>query len=168
MTEGYRFGLIGHNISYSRSPAIFESIFRHNGSSGSFHNYDLDPERFAEQFQALIDKGLSGFSVTIPFKAKVMDLLHDVEPVAKAIEAVNSVSVVDGRLCGFNTDIQGFAVPLAGHSEQLKHGRALIFGSGGGARAVVYSLFANYEVREFIVLSRTPERLLQFQQPSQH
>jgi shikimate dehydrogenase len=163
MSGEYRFGLVGHNISYSRSPDIFKSIFRHNGATGEFRNYDLEPASFDEQFRKLIAEGLSGFSVTIPFKAKVLELLDDVDPVAKAIEAVNSISVVHDKLYGFNTDITGFAVPLAQHSDELKHGRAIVFGSGGGARAIIYSLYSNFEVREFVVVSRVTERIVQFQ-----
>ncbi|MCH9024236.1 MAG: shikimate dehydrogenase [candidate division Zixibacteria bacterium] len=163
MSEFYKFGLIGQNISYSKSADIFKAIFELKGLDGSFENFDLDSENnFDEKFKSLMTKKICGLSVTIPHKKRVIPLLNDISAVAEALEAVNSISVENGLLHGHNTDVFGFSLPLRPFTEKLKHGRAMILGCGGSARAVVYSLYIDYEISEFSVIGRSIEKLQQF------
>ncbi len=163
MSEFYKFGLIGQNIAYSKSADIFKAIFELKGIDGSFENFDLDSENsFDEKFKYLMTKELCGLSVTIPHKKRVIPLLNDISAVAEALEAVNSISVENDQLHGHNTDVFGFSLPLNPFAEKLKHGRAMILGCGGSARAVVYSLYIDYEISEFSVISRSIDKLQQF------
>jgi len=164
MSEFFKFGLIGQNISYSKSADIFKEILKLKGLNGSFENFDLDSENgFDENFKSLMTREICGVSVTIPHKKRVIPLLNDVSAVAEALEAVNSISVENGILHGHNTDIFGFSLPLRPHSERLKHGRAMILGCGGSARAAAYSLYTDYEISEFCVIGRSGEKLQQFE-----
>lgn len=162
MRRPYRFGLVGHNIAYSKSSEVFAAIFDHQGIEGEFVNFDLSPRGFEDRFRSLLGEDVDGLSVTIPHKKRVLPLLQDVHPVARALEAVNSVAVHQGLTSGFNTDVYGFALPLREHTDRLKHGKALILGCGGGARAAMYSLYADYEVSRFMVLGKTRVRLKRF------
>jgi len=93
--------------------------------------------------------------------------MFDVEPAdleSRALEAVNSVCVDNNRLLGYNTDCYGFGIPLSEHNERLKHGHALILGCGGAARAVLYSLYVDLEVRRFTVAGRCRSKLTEFTQ----
>lgn len=53
---------------------------------------------------------------------------------------MNAVFLVsDGRLMGYNTDVDGFRVSLKSYS--LPRGtKALVLGSGGASKAVVFAL----------------------------
>lgn len=164
MKTTYRFGLIGFQISYSRSSDVFDAIFAIKGVTGSFDVFDLAPMNFHHRFIQLVKNGLQGLSVTIPYKKLVIQHLHDVDAVAKALDAVNSIAIDSGRLCGFNTDCFGFSLPLRKHAEKLKHGTALILGCGGVAKAAVYSLYTDYEVQKFVILSRTEAKLIAFKE----
>ena len=53
--------------------------------------------------------GFAGVNVTFPYKEAVIPLLDDLSPAPRAIGAVNTVVVRDGRLIGHNTDTTGFA-----------------------------------------------------------
>ncbi len=164
MTHQYHFGLVGHNVAYSKSPEIFEAVFDHLKIAGRFELFDIRPEQFADDFQKLASSGVQGLSVTIPYKKQVISYLNDLDPVAQALQAVNSVHLVGGKLCGFNTDGYGFSLPLRPHHEPLKKGTALILGCGGGARAVVYALYTDYEIKSCTVIGRDSERLRSFKQ----
>jgi shikimate dehydrogenase len=109
-----------------------------------------------------MSEDICGVSVTIPHKKRVIPLLDDISAVAEALEAVNSISVENGTLHGHNTDIYGFSLPLRPLAQKLKHGSALILGCGGSARAIIYSLYTDYEVSEFHVLGRSDEKLKRF------
>lgn len=160
MKRPFIFGLIGRNVSYSKSKDVFEAIFRSNDNiDGTFEIHSVAPSNFKSKLLDFKSDGTRGFSVTIPYKNEVIQYLDDIDPVAHALQAVNCVVVDKGRLLGFNTDYYGFSLPLKKYYPKLKHGRAAIIGSGGAARAVIYSLFLDFEIKDFIVVGRTPEKL---------
>ena len=167
MSEVYRFGMVGHNTAYSKSPDIFKAIFGIKKVTGSFTNLVIEPEEFEARFRELASGDLQGLSVTIPFKNAVLPFLDDIDPVAEALQAVNSVLIKEGKLYGFNTDSHGFSLALRPFAERLKHGRALVFGNGGVAKAVIYSLYTYYEVRRFTVVGRSQKRLNEFRKSLQ-
>lgn len=81
--------------------------------------------------------GIRGCSVSMPFKKAVMDLVDEIEPSARAIDAVNTIvndiSVPGGHLVASNTDylaVQQLVAPLDAS------GPVLLRGSGGMANAV--------------------------------
>ncbi len=164
MNEHFRFGLLGHKTSYSMSGEIFRAVFDITGMKGEFTNYNIEPAHFDEEFRSIVKQGLLGLSVTIPFKNSVISYLYEIHPVAEAVGAENSIAISGERLLGFNTDCDGFAIPLEPHSDRLKHGHALLLGCGGGAKAALYSLYTNFEVRRFTILSRDRQRLDRFEQ----
>ncbi len=160
MSESYQFGLIGSNIGYSRSPAVFEAIFAVDGVTGSFDLHDIPPDEFDSRFSRLLQSDGMGLSVTIPYKQRVIDMLDELDPAAEALNAVNSIAI--GKpLRGFNTDVYGFALPLAPFAAELRDSRALIIGCGGGARAAAFALAEDYAVSEIVLLGRSVDSLTQ-------
>lgn len=150
-----RYGLIGTPLSHSFSQRYFTEKFKREKLAK--HRYDLFPLADIRELPALIagTPGLCGLNVTIPYKQSVIPLLHEVNPLASAVGAVNTVRIVDGRLTGYNTDVEGFRktlVPLINGTRP----RALVLGSGGASRAVVYVL-KELGLR-FRVVSRSRER----------
>lgn len=164
MTEPYRFGLVGHNVGYSKSAEIFKAIFKHLEVDGTFEVFNFTTEQFADRFRKLTASGVQGLSVTIPYKNRVIELLDDLDPIARALQAVNSIHLDGGQSCGFNTDCHGFSLPLRSHAERLKNGAALVLGSGGGARAIVYALHTDYEIGCCTVMGRDGAKLKSFKQ----
>lgn len=137
-SKSLRFGLLGREISYSRSPEIFQSFWDESGDS---HNYLLidteEPLQFLEEVRK--STNWTGFNVTIPYKEWIIDHLDEISPEAFAVGAVNTVLVSDGRLIGYNTDVDGFRDSLKSYS--LPRGtKALVLGSGGASKAVVFAL----------------------------
>jgi len=86
-----------------------------------------------------MDWNLQGFSVTIPHKTSIIPLLDDLDQTARAVGAVNTVVIRDGRLIGYNTDAQAFLEPLAG-IHTLAGAKCAVLGAGGAARAVIHGL----------------------------
>jgi shikimate dehydrogenase len=81
-----------------------------------------------------------GLSVTNPHKQSIIEHLDELDPVAEAIGAVNTVKIDGDRLIGFNTDAPGFIAPLERRFGDLNGSRAIVVGAGGAARACVYAL----------------------------
>ena len=106
MTQLYCFGLVGHSISYSLSPKIFEALFSRQGTEGDFQIVDIPPDQFETEMETL--RSRDGFSVTVPYKEVIIPLMRELSKEAKEIGAVNSVNVEKGNYFGHNTDAEGF------------------------------------------------------------
>lgn len=135
------FGLIGFPLSHSFSKKYFSNKFTEEGISDS--GYDLfEMKDVSTELPSLIrsDSNLIGLNVTIPHKQAVIPLLHEIDPVAKAIGAVNVIKIANGKLKGFNSDYYGFKVSLERMLDSVKPIKALVLGTGGASKAVVKAL----------------------------
>jgi shikimate dehydrogenase len=94
------------------------------------------------------DDRILGANVTIPHKEAVIPLLDDLDPLARRVGAVNTISRQGTRLKGWNTDVEGFQRALdeqfpsvaGGGWQGGGHQRVAIIGAGGAARAVAAAL----------------------------
>lgn len=138
-----RYGLIGYPLGHSFSQKYFTEKFDRECVDA---RYDLFPLESINELPGLIHdtEGLAGFNVTIPYKQDVIQFLDEMDDQAREIGAVNVVKItrqVNGayRLKGFNSDAYGFTEsirPMLGPSNK----RALVLGSGGASKAVIFSL----------------------------
>ncbi|MEQ1744249.1 MAG: shikimate dehydrogenase [Saprospiraceae bacterium] len=156
-----RFGLIGFPLGHSFSKHFFEEKFEREGIADA--RYDLFPMADIRQLPNLLAEhpDLCGLNVTIPHKQSVLRYLHDLDPTARAVGAVNTVRIRNGRLKGYNTDVIGFEKSLLGWAPfvaqaptpgmdqpwfspldgpPVEYMRAVVLGTGGAARAVGYVL----------------------------
>ena len=147
-------GLIGKNISYSFSKGFFANKFINENIVGiAYDVFDLQQIQEVENVFK-IDQ-LRGFNVTIPYKQDIISYLDELSPEAKAIGAVNTVLIENGRKIGHNTDYFGFKNSLE-PLLQPHHNKALILGFGGAAKAVAYVL--DQLNIDYLVVSRNPTR----------
>jgi shikimate dehydrogenase len=72
----------------------------------------------------------------------VIPLLHDLSPDARALGAVNTVVLRDGRRIGHNTDCSGFAEGFRRGLPGVPRGRVVQLGAGGAGAAVAHALLA--------------------------
>lgn len=135
------YGVIGDPIGHSMSPDMHNDAFQALGIQAHyqpFHVMEADLPKAVEGMKAL---GISGFNVTVPHKTAVMPLLDEVDPLAQAIGAVNTVVREQNRFIGYNTDGEGFLAGLmAEYDGDVLSKRILLVGAGGSARAIYYTL----------------------------
>jgi len=155
------FALVGEDIGYSRSPHIFDAIFGLIDREGRFDLCSVHREQLKSCVANMVQAGVMGFSVTIPHKQAIIGYLNTLDESARVVDAVNSVAIRDDRLHGYNTDCFGvsFALKEAGFTGCE---RALVFGTGGAARAVVHALHRDFNVRRFLVSGRNVAPLTTF------
>jgi len=132
------YGIIGHPLTHSFSPAFFKKKFADQHIDAV---YDAYPIASIAELPELLKShpDLKGLNVTLPYKEAVIDHLDELDATAAAIGAVNCIAIHDSKLKGYNTDAEGFElslVPLL----QPQHKHALILGTGGASKAVAYSL----------------------------
>lgn len=133
-----KYGLIGYPLTYSFSPSYFAVKFEEKGIiDAEYFSYPL--ERI-EGIKGLIDSGILGFNVTIPYKEQIIPYLDELSDAARTVGAVNTVQVVDGKLIGYNTDVYGLENSLYRLLDRAYVDKALILGTGGASKACQYVL----------------------------
>jgi len=140
MSNRYKFGLLGKDISYSFSRKYFTEKFQELGLKDyKYSNFDV-PE--IEEFPFLLyhrEDEFRGINVTIPYKESVMRYLNDVDEDAQKIGAVNTIKITDdNKLVGYNTDFYGFQNAIQPILKS-SHKKALILGTGGASKAIAYA-----------------------------
>ncbi len=137
--------ILGHGITYSRSPLIHNYWISKYGVDSKYGICDMPAEELAD-FLASIRAGKSaGCNVTTPHKHAVIPHLDAVDDAASAIGSVNTIYQRDGLLRGTSTDGAGYIGHLrATHPElQLNNAAVLILGAGGAARSIAAALVQN-------------------------
>ncbi len=134
--------VIGHPIHHSRSPLIHGTWLEQHGIDGSYEAIDVAPADLPAFFERLRSGEFAGGNVTIPHKETVFALCDSVDPLARTIGAVNTLTVRDGKVHGTNTDYLGFLGNLDAGAPGWSDGPhdAMIIGAGGAARAVLMAL----------------------------
>ncbi len=137
------FGLIGYPLSHSFSKKYFLKKFKdENITEVEYHNFPIrDIKFFPEILNS--DENIAGFNVTSPYKETVIPYLDELDVSASEINAVNVIKILRKgsvkKLIGYNTDVYGFGKSLQKEiNPEIKS--ALIFGTGGAAKAVSSAL----------------------------
>ncbi len=156
--KSLHFALIGEDIEYSLSPRIFDAVFEQLRVDGQFEVHSVRAAELSSRLRQMSLDGITGFSVTIPYKQAVIPHLDDIGPVANTVQAVNSIVVQDSQLFGYNTDCHGFSFALKPHKSLIIGGTAVLLGSGGAARAAIHALYKDFGLRSFLVAGRSPEK----------
>ncbi len=146
-----KYGLIGKSLAHSFSPAFFNEFFKNNNIAAHYETYEIES---IEEVKNLLSENNHGFNVTIPYKESIIPFLDEIHPEAKEIGAVNTIVFKNNRSIGYNTDAFGFRQSIKPFLTN-KHECALIFGTGGSAKAVAY-VFDKIGIKVFYV-SRNPE-----------
>ena len=166
MTDIY--GILGHPIGHSRSPAMHNRAFAELGIDAMYVPFAVPPERLPQAVAAIRPLALCGLNVTLPHKSAIIPLLDRVEPDALAIGAVNTVYHEAGQLVGMNTDAPGLSRALVEAGVQLTAANVSVVGAGGAARASVVGLARGGAARIAVMARRNAEaeRLVKELQPA--
>lgn len=152
------YGLVGHPIAQSLSPAMHNAAFRALGLDAVYVPFPVAPGALEPALAGLAALGVHGFNVTVPHKTALLPLLGEVLPEARAMGAVNTVRLEKGRFVGTNTDGTAFLLSLKHDLDFSPAGRSVVLlGAGGGARAIAFSLLGA-DVARLVIANRTAER----------
>jgi 3-dehydroquinate dehydratase/shikimate dehydrogenase len=148
------YGLVGSPIAHSVSPAMHNAAFAAAGYDAVYLPLPAaDVDDFAAFARGI---GLSGASVTIPFKVSLRDCVDRVDETVDRIGALNTIRMLDRTWLGRNTDAAGFLQPLDERGVSLAGRRASILGAGGSARAVAVALASRRAA--ITIHARDPQR----------
>ena len=154
------YGLIGAKLGHSFSKDFFSKKFAKEGISAEYRNFEIDN---IEKFSDIIEYGVSGLNITIPYKEHVIDFLDKIDPIAEKIGAVNVVKIVRNadnlETIGYNSDIVGFTESIRPLIEN-HHKKALILGTGGASKAVIEGLKLMNIKSQLVSRTKSPNTII--------
>ena len=144
----YQFGLIGYPLKNNFSKDFFTKKFNELDLGGySYRNFPI-PDIELVKDMLVFHPTIKGFNVTIPYKQEILRFLHETDPSALEVGAVNCVKVIrdsadpdEYKLIGYNTDVYGFELSLIDFVKDISIiKKAIVLGNGGAAKAIKYVL----------------------------
>ncbi|MEY8191201.1 MULTISPECIES: shikimate dehydrogenase [Bacillales] len=155
------YGVMGDPIAHSMSPDIHNDAFEKENIEAVYHHFHVTKEGLNDAVKGMKALGIEGFNITIPHKTSIIPFLDEVDELALAIGAVNTVVNKNGRFIGYNTDGKGFFKSLCDEiSSDIKAKKTLVIGAGGAARAIYFTLVKE-GVKQVDIANRTKERAAQ-------
>jgi len=160
------YGVVADPVAHSLSPAVHNAAMAAAGIDGVYLPFRVPAEQ-VEAFLASAGRWpLSGLSVTIPHKEKVLARAEPADEVVASIRAANTLRFSgDGRIEAFNTDTTAAIASLMAAVDDASDDSlgpqsgirtALVLGAGGAARAVAFGLRGRGI--EVAIAGRNPER----------
>jgi shikimate dehydrogenase len=156
-------GLIGYPLAHSISPVFQQAALDHLGLDARYELWETERDALAERVAGIRRPDCLGANVTVPYKEAVIPLLDEIDSLAGRIGAVNTIVNRDGRLCGYNTDMTGFARALREQGGFDPSGaQVVLLGAGGAGRAATMALIQGRTASVTIadVLPERAERLV--------
>lgn len=150
-------GLIGNPVGHSVSPAIHNNLARLTGKDMVYTTFKVEKGDVEAAVRGAYSLNILGLNVTVPHKSEVIDSLVDIDPLAKAIGAVNTLVRADGGFKGYNTDILGLARELEDEGIELADSKVIILGAGGAARAITF-LCSSKGAKKIYLLNRSVDK----------
>jgi shikimate dehydrogenase len=137
-------GLIGAGIQASRTPGMHEREGAAQGLRYVYKLIDLETlglgaDALADLIKAAERMGFAGLNITHPCKQSVIPLLSDLSDDARALGAVNTVVLKDGKRIGHNTDWFGFAENFKRGLPDVRRDHVVQMGAGGAGSAVAHA-----------------------------
>jgi 3-dehydroquinate dehydratase/shikimate dehydrogenase len=155
------FGVAGNPIAHSLSPLMQNTAFRKENVNAVL--LPLKVRVLSDLLTLVRELPLAGLAVTMPLKQEILPHLANPVvgksvPLTTRIGACNTLRVgTDGKIVGFNTDVDGVVRPLEKRLK-LKGARIAVLGAGGAARAAVFGLVE--QGSEVFIVNRTHEKAM--------
>jgi shikimate dehydrogenase len=151
------YGIMGHPVTHSLSPMMHTFAFHQHNLDCVYLPFPVPPAQLAQAVVGALALGVGGFNVTIPHKEAIVAYVDEVSVAARAIGAVNTVHIRDGKIIGYNTDGEGFLQPLCALELPFTETATCMLGAGGAARAVAVALL-EAGCPALVLANRTPAR----------
>ncbi len=154
-----QYGVLGNPVEHSLSPSIHKKFAAQFNQDIEYKKIFVPHNTFIESMTQLIDEGLCGANVTVPFKGDAFNYCHSCSEYAQRAGAVNTLIVDHNRQCfGANTDGVGLVKDLTvNQAIGLCQKKILLLGAGGATQGILEALLRESPAYIFLV-NRTLEK----------
>ena len=151
----YKIAILGNPIKHSLSPKIHNYWLKEMKINAKYTAIKTPIKNLEKTIKNLSNKGYKGLNLTIPLKEEVLKYINSKNKIVDIIGAANVlIFSKKGHVKGKNTDVYGFKKSILKLVKNKRKEIAIVIGSGGAARAIVYVLIQmNY--KKIIIYNRT-------------
>ncbi len=147
--------VIGNPIKQSKSPVLHGQIYKSLKLDAiTIPVSDSDVGKLVSKIRT---ESVGLTAVTMPFKKSVIPMLDNIDKTAKSVNAVNTIINKNGKLSGYNTDVDGVRYAL--RDVPITNKKVLLLGGGGAGHAAAYVIRENKG--KLIYLNRNAEESVQ-------
>src|ERR1700736_2936447 len=130
-TDDFQFLVLGDPVDHSLSPVMQNAGIQHLQLPYQYGRLNVPVSELRTTFEVLREKQYLGWNITLPHKLEAVDLVDDLDPMAKRLGAVNTVRNRAGKLTGFNTDGLGLVAAVEeAFGRPIKDYRIALLGAG--------------------------------------
>jgi shikimate dehydrogenase len=162
---GTALAVLGQPIKHSISPAMHNAALAALAendprfASWRYVRFEVAPADLPRALPLLHARNFRGINLTVPHKVLALDHVHDIDPAARAVGAVNTLRWTPAGWCGHNTDGYGLAHGLrADLGRELEDSDVLLLGAGGAARGAAVECLRR-RCRSLWIANRTADNL---------
>jgi shikimate dehydrogenase len=142
-------------ISLSKYPSsngkyFYTNFFKLYNIEAEYVPLPATDENFEDQIRAAIDQGVSGISVSMPFKQQASLMLNYCDFSVSNYNSCNTIVIKDKKLYGYNTDIEG----VIQTSTKIQSKSVAILGDGSMA-----NMYSKYLSNRDITINMYSRRL---------
>lgn len=131
-------GLMANPVEHTLSPVIHNTVSEKLGVNMAYAAFKPEKEGLADAVKGAYALNILGLNVSVPYKSQVIESLKEIDPMAEAIGAVNTLVRIEGGYKGYNTDILGLKRAMQLEGVIMKDSPVVILGAGGVAKAVTH------------------------------
>lgn len=149
--------LLGSPVAHSVSPAMHNLAFSLLGLDYAYLAFDVGEAQLSEAVKGLKLLNARGWNLTMPDKTRMCELVDELSPASKLMEAVNTVVNDNGVLKGYTTDGSGYMRMLRESGVDMIKKKMVLAGAGGAARAIAIQAALD-GVREIVIFNRSLDK----------
>ena len=147
--------VLGNPIAHSKSPLIHARFAELTGQSLQYDRLLVPLESFAATLAQLLQDGVKGCNVTVPFKLDAFETAATRSDRAQLAQAANTLVLQDGAVHADNTDGVGLVNDIQNNAGVSLAGRdVLLIGAGGAGAGALAPLLAAGP-RRLVLVNRT-------------
>lgn len=154
-----KFFILGdERVLHTKAPEIFSAIMEKAGVKGTYEPFVISPGKLGEAVKEIRMLNIAGANVTTPYKEEIIQHLDELSEGATIIGSINTIVRKGDKLKGYNTNAIGFMDALKDAGIDMAGKSALVFGTGGAARAVVF-IFNWVHANPILVAGRSQHKI---------
>tara|TARA_B100001057_G_C22612873_1_gene857283 strand:+ start:6 stop:800 length:795 start_codon:yes stop_codon:yes gene_type:complete len=152
-----KYFVIGNPIDHSLSPRLHNYWLEKNNITAVYDKKKTNEKDLQFIISEVKEKKINGINVTVPFKKAVIPYLDKLSSEAQQTQSVNTITLKNNDLVGYNTDISGFMGAILKLNFNMEGKKVFILGAGGVVPSIIFAL-KKMNVSQIIVSNRTKKK----------
>ena len=152
-----KYFVIGNPIDHSLSPKLHNYWLKENNIDAFYDKKKIEEKNLQTIISEVKEKKIHGINVTVPFKKAVIPYLDKLSPEAEQTQSVNTITIKNNNLIGYNTDIYGFTKAIQNLNFNIDGKKIVILGAGGVVPSIIFAL-NKMNVSEINISNRTRQK----------